>query len=502
MLTPSYYCTWAAQNYLYGCGANALDVSELEGDAGADHANDQMREDILFGEDGFARFHAAARSGLYFLLDAGWDVPFSMDRGYFGCLEPAADRFPGCPREPGAALEYLNRLARERGWAGLGIWVAAQEAPRLSAAGALDQREYWKERLEWSARAGVDYWKVDWGVYQHDIEFRNRLTEWGHEYAPGLMIEQAYCQSCVNDATTGWPKDKLCVRTGRVSGELIARQAQLLEHCDVLRTYDVLAPLSIVQTVERVAALLEAMRGRTATGRALINCEDECYIAASLGLCAGVMRHPLSGLRPDGDPDLFFPAGARNFKRRMDEVTRMVNWQRVMPAFGASDEPAHVSELLLTDEWEFAPGESWLAPAIGRTVAQRAPAVVSRGLPLPEVKAAGEPPFVTASRHGDCAAVATHGRTRVGASWYEPLADVALELDGGVRHVGVFGRYGSLRLRGLQGRARARDLCGGSWRELDLSDGMVLDGALLAEIGRQSATRGDASAPGLEIEIY
>lgn len=504
MLTPSYYCTWAAQNYLYGCGAESIDVAQLEGGVGADHANDQMREDVMFGPDGFAGFHAGARGGLLFLLDAGWDVPLSMERGYFGCLKPAPDRFPGCPGEPGAALEYLNRRARERGWAGLGIWVAAQEAPAAWDGRAQSRRDYWKRRLEWSARAGITYWKVDWGAHQHDIEFRNALTELGREYAPELTIEQAYCQSCVNDANTGWMEDELKLSTCRVSPELIERQACLLEHCDVLRSYDVLAPLSVAQTIERVSALLQAMRGRSARGRALINCEDECYIAASLGLCAGVMRHPLTGMRPDGDPDLFFPAGARNFKRRMDEVTRMVSWQREMPAFGACDEPAYASERVLTDAWAFRRGDSWLASAIGRVVEQRAPAVVSRGMPLPEVSLDGEPPFVTASRRLGCAAVAAHGRAKVGAAWYEPLADVAIE-PGDVRRIGVFGRFGSLRLRGLalEGRrVRARDLCGGEWCDVEAEGGELrLSGEQIDRIGLGCASPGDASAPGLVIAI-
>ena len=41
--------------------------------------------------------------------------------------------------------------------------------------------------------------------------------------------------------------------------------------------------------------------------KGLLNVEDEVYIAATLGCSIGVMCHPLRGLRPNGDADVFFP---------------------------------------------------------------------------------------------------------------------------------------------------------------------------------------------------
>lgn len=40
-VTPDYWCTWGAQNYLYGQGSAALDIAELEGAAGYRHAKDE-----------------------------------------------------------------------------------------------------------------------------------------------------------------------------------------------------------------------------------------------------------------------------------------------------------------------------------------------------------------------------------------------------------------------------------------------------------------------------
>ncbi len=128
------------------------------------------------------------------------------------------------------------------------------------------------------------------------------------------------------------------------------------------------------------------MEGRAPHGRALINCEDECYLAAALGLCAGVMRHPLRGLRCGGDMDLAFPPTADDAKLRMDEVARMVNWQRVMPPFGAAEEPVRLDGRLLRDSWRFARGETWMSDLIGKKLTQCAPARISRGVELPTVR--------------------------------------------------------------------------------------------------------------------
>lgn len=508
MKTPSYYCTWAAQNYLYGWNDPYLDATILEGDEGSQIACGYMREDAMFAPDGPAGFYPAARENLFFLLDYGWDVDLKETRIWAGSCLANRDRFPGCPEEPWERLKYLNDRAKALGWGGVAIWLAAQTAPVLSEGRELSEAEqeaYWRERMEWSERAGVRYWKIDWGSRQADIDFRVNMTRWARTSAPNLVIEHAYCQSCVNDSDDGWHNDGLMIHDGRVNAQLIEKQARLLEHVDILRTYDIFGQLSVVETVESIAALLKAMRGRKPTGRALLNCEDECYIGASLGLCVGVMRHPMTGKRLNGDPDVMFPRNDRQFKRRIDEVTRTVAWQQIMPAFGVCDEEAHVSEQILTDSWTFSKGETWLNSAIGQTVPQHAPAVVSRGMPLPEVSAEGDVPFVTAARHGSCAAVAAHGRTKPEASWYEPLADVAIELDDGVTDIGVFGRYKGLSIRGMHLKGKkiaARDLCGGEWQEIACdSSELVLDGALIETIGLKNAAPGDLSAPGMHIKI-
>ena len=508
MKTPSYYCTWAAQNYLYGWNDPNLDAAILEGDSGSEIACSYMREDAIFDPEGLLGFYPEARKNLFFLLDYGWDVELKDTKVWAGSCLANRSRFPGCPEEPWQRLKYLNDRAQALGWGGVAIWLAAQTAPALSEGRQLSEQEqeaYWRKRMEWSEHAGVRYWKIDWGSRQADVNFRTNMTRWARESAPNLVIEHAICQSCVNDHITGWHENELIIQDGRVNAELIEKQAKLLEHIDILRTYDVFGQLSVVQTIERVAALLKAMENRKPTGRALLNCEDECYVGASLGLCVGIMRHPMVGKRLNGDPDVMFPRNDRQFKRRMDEVTRTIAWQQIMPAFGVCDEEVHVSKETLTDSWKFSKGETWLNSAIGQVVPQIAPAIVSRGMLLPEVKAQGEPPFVTAARHGSCAAVAAHGRTKPEASWYEPLADVSLVLDDGVTDIGVFGRFSSLTIGGMNLRGKkiaARDLCGGEWQEIVCdADKLVLSGEQIEKIGLMNAAPGDLSAPGLHIRI-
>ena len=203
LMSPSYYCTWCVQNYMYGIGKKSVDSKELEGSRGSAHARKCMNLQTAFGEDGWAaRFHPEARKDLYFMIDDGWDVPYNVNPDWFGSLIPDPKRFPLNAEEPWQRYQMLNRLAKQAGWRGLGIWVAAQEAPALwngKAHTPADQTVYWKERMAWSERAGVEYWKMDWGAHAADIQFRINITQWARQYAPHLTIGHAVCQAPVND---------------------------------------------------------------------------------------------------------------------------------------------------------------------------------------------------------------------------------------------------------------------------------------------------------------
>ena len=178
----------------------------------------------------------------------------------------------------------------------------------------------------------------------------------------------------------------------------------------------------------------------------LLNVEDEVYVAAAMGCTMGIMRHPLTRLRPGEDVDLFFN-GPRKAKRRMDEVVRAVRWQRIAPPFSPGLSSVKISEDVLTDTWIFERGQTWQSEIIGVTVRQGAPACITRNIGLPEVKSKGDKPFVIASRFPNGAvAIAVQERTQVGKAWYMPACDVTLSVSDAPGPFGVFGYFDGLTL--------------------------------------------------------
>src|ERR1700733_5906723 len=70
---PNYWCTWAAQNYMYGQNLPEVDPEVLEGDSGSRLAHNAMSEETLFGRAGWVtNFFPRIRNDVYFLLDDGW----------------------------------------------------------------------------------------------------------------------------------------------------------------------------------------------------------------------------------------------------------------------------------------------------------------------------------------------------------------------------------------------------------------------------------------------
>jgi hypothetical protein len=501
--TPSYWCTWGVQNYSMAA------VDELDHSTVA--AN--LTEEHVFARSGWARaYPREIRSDLFIVFDLGWDVPagerFDEARWKLGSLRVAADKFPSCTGTPRERLRALVGLTRAAGWRGAGIWIACQargdghDGQRLEGP-ALE--EYWRERLRWSREAGVSYWKVDYGA-RGDPPFRRLISRLAAEEAPGLVVEHGQGVGPLND-WAAWDPTWTTHGTGGYrawnDGRVLAEAVELLGFSDVLRTYDVTAQLSLPTTLDRVAQLLvDAPRGG---GAGLLNCEDEPYLGAVLGLAIGIMRHPM-WIDIEGKPyDPFL------VRRRMDEVVRAVRWQRIAPAVAAGRTGVSLSHHRLRDTWSFREGDSWAPDSAGREIAQTAPAIVARGLPLPEVKATGEVPYVAASRHPNGAvAVGTFPRVRGERHQDRPLAAVTVELGPKTARVGVFGRYRSLALKLTRGRSPARvwaqDLAGD--QTVDVSDRvrrvdgtLVLAGSLIEEIGLSARTPGDLSEPALVLAL-
>jgi hypothetical protein len=476
---PNYWCTWAAQNYMYGQQQATLDPATLEGESGSKLAHEAMTELALFGTDGWAsRFFAGVRSDLFFLLDDGWES------GGTSTFEVNSEKFPSFVGSPEDRLKRLNRAVQERGWRGTGLWC------RNTPGGAADFR---LERL--SASAEIHYWKIDIGDPNFDlIRLRDasRLP---------LTLEHVHGEMSVNG---DWKAD------GRFEAQApTSRRIEILKHTDVYRTYDVTSILSLPTTLDRAAAMLKGAEGDPGI-RGLLNVEDEVYVAAVLGCTMGIMRHPMVGLRPGDDVDLFFN-GPRMTKKRMDEVVRALRWQRIASPFSPGSGDLKISSEILTDSWRFERGQTWQTEIIGNDVRQGAPAVIARNLDLPRVKSHGEKPFVFASRFPNGAvAIAAQERTETGSAWFMPPCEVSLSISDAPGPFGIFGQFDSLTLaseKPFQGRRIfAQDLAGDD--AFDVSHAVSINGNylqisgdLIREIGLHSATPGDMSSPGLLLAI-
>ena len=135
---------------------------------------------------------------------------------------------------------------------------------------------------------------------------------------------------------------------------------------DVFRSYDTTPTLSIGTTLSRLSSILQVANTSLPPGNntALLNGDAESLVTASLGCLIGVMRSPVSGLRPKiqnkgmseaRDVDLFF-MGNREAKHRQDEVDRIVRWGRLAAPFGAripSGTDMRLDNQLLCDHWAY-----------------------------------------------------------------------------------------------------------------------------------------------------
>ena len=476
---PNYWCTWAAQNYLYGQGATELEVSTLEGADGAAFARGLLNQKILLGDHGWAKtFHHRIRDELYLLLDDGWEeggtATFQLDRKKFPTFTGSAEQ----------RLKALNKAVRADGWRALALWCRNTPA----GVGA-------EQCVSWSKFADVNYLKIDRGD-QNGSFARARSDQ-----KAAITLEHVYANECLNGE---WLYD------GRFGVQPWGSpRLQVLRETDIYRTYDATAVLGVPTTLDRVAELLKGASGHPEV-QALLNVEDEVYIAAVLGCSMGVMRHPMRGLRPGTDPDLFFPP-PRQLKQRMDEVVRAVRWQRIAPPYSAGKGSIVLDAEILTDEWVFGRDDTFDPDVAGKRARQGAPARLARNMELPVVSCEGEAPYVLCNRFpGGAAAIGALERVSVERQAYQPLARVRWMLDDASGPFGIFGQFGSLTLvfeRPLRpGRILAQDLAADV--SIDITDDVrinrseiTIPGELINRVGRLSATINDDSMPGLVLTI-
>lgn len=477
---PNYFCTWETQNYVYGQGASNLDIAVLEGASGAELAKAAFTENQVFGPKGWAKtFYPKVREDLYFLMDDGYYA------GGSSSLELDTNKFPSFNGSPPERLKLLDQAIKKEGWRGVALWTR----------GTPNTVEKIEPLLQWSKAAGVRYWKIDGGDGDFSVQHLKQI-----EY-PSLILEHVNGEGPFNG---DWQKD------GRFpSLDWDSKRIRVVRISDVYRTYDVSPLLSAPTTLDRVAQILNGAQGHP-EATALINCEDEVYIAATLGCTMGVMRFPLMGLRPNGDPDLFF-AGPRQCKRRMDEVVRALHWQRIAEPYGAGNGYVKLDANILTDDWVFQRGETWDSEVIGKDLKQGAPARVSRNLPLPSVLADGNFPFVVAGRFSNGAvAVCTLQRTVKNRAWFMPAADVSVDVGDAKGPFGIFGHFRSLtfHLNKMPNHVRilAQDLAGDRAEDVTRQahvhgNNISFPGSLIDKLGTQAATPGDLSDPGMVLVI-
>ncbi|WP_265594226.1 hypothetical protein [Haloferula sp. BvORR071] len=442
-----------------------------------------MTEENMFGSGKYQNwtgFYPRIRSDLYFVMDDSWDVDFKNYDYGADLLNPA--RFPtyassGTEQEK---FRKLNAAVQAKGWRAVGGWIAANKAKAYQD---MSDHDFYAERLKWMEAAGWGYLKVDWGSNSKSEKWRRQLTEWGHQYAPNIYVEQAMIWSCV-------------------------------PFSDVFRTYDIEAITSIPVTLSRVCDGIKQVAEPGAKG--LINCEDEPVIGAALGCAIGIMRHPFVGNLPDGQQDYAFPPVARDLKRCVNEVERAVLWHRVAPPFRV-DGQANIDDVKLNDSWCFQEREGWSTKTPGKWSRNSAPARITRGgLPLPTVKVeSGEAPFVIASRHPNgVLTVATLGRTICASptdrKYGTPLADITLEAGKLTDPIGIFGHYQTLTLSfdtPMKGRkVLAQDILDHQAKDITaqvvIKDNTItLPGKLIDRIGLEKADHGDKSDPGMVISI-
>lgn len=425
MINMDYFCTWTEQGKVRG---------NLP-------SRDAINEETVFGADGWIHYYPEVRKDMYFLIDDGWDVDYHTvtpdDFSKFGSHDVNVMRFPSFHGTPEEKLGQFVKRVKAAGWRGLGIWIPTQAYGSNWEKSVKETTDYWRAMLERSKRAGVSYWKVDWGKCAYNVEDRRLITELAHEIYPELIVEHAICMYPINH------KDSDCGRFK--DDEACQRGMELAAFSDVLRTYDVTNQLAISTTLDRVSCVLPG-------ANAFFNCESTCYIGAGLGFAVGIMER--SGI----------PAGKH--------AAAAVRWHQIAPPFVGGE--TYLSEDILTDYFEFNEGSTWAAFLFGRKIYQSAPAVISRNTPLPEIRSEGETPFIVASLNPSGAYTIAALERMLGTEQIFK-ADVTCMVESNPKNIGIFGKFECLTflLGAIPVSVIMKNLI--TEETIDVSDRIVLD---------------------------
>jgi len=495
-LPPNYWCTWGTQ------GSTLRKVQKAEesvstGDQGVPLQRDNLNEEVLFGKDGWATlFYPNDRDSLYLLLDAGWDLPYNTktrdvkDMAIRGACIPHPDRFPSLKGTPGERLKALNDKAKSIGWRGIGVWLPCHVYGDMAEGRMLtddEARKVLADKMRLCREAGVEYWKVDWGRRDKSAAFRRLLTETRDKTYPGLILEHCCVSHPFNDIDikNGCAQENRGRLVGTKSWEKNrADHAEMLAASDVFRTYDVLFPFADATTLERCVYYSTLAEERKLP--VMLNVEGNAMIGAGLGHLLGIMS-----------------GGTRT-----NDACMALAWQKLAPPFGHDTAlVTRCSEEVLEDVWSYSDKDcSWFYPAANKTIVQSAPAIVTRGLPLPDVRADGPKPFVCGARYPNGAiSLSFLLRTVGGKVNVECLADVTLDarLEKG-KPLGIFGLFRTLTLKGgvADGsRIQARQLPYGKARDVTALCKVGKDGSVTIPMAVFEKSQGDYM-PNVVIEAH
>lgn len=412
-----YFCTWQSQ---------ADSAKKKHGDVR--DVRNALNSEFLFSEEGVLKnYFETGRENIMVVLDDGWDVPYDAsnydftDFSEFGSFELNEDRFPQFKGEPKERLKQLCDCIKNMGYKGVGVWVCAnalgeKEGSYLSEK---EMREYWKTRAEWCGYAGIDYWKVDWGIYEHDVKFRKMLTEVVHENAPKLKIEHSV------------PQDAWHFGTGNET--IIDEYEGVLPISDYFRTYDVLSKLETAVTLYRITECVRAFESANAS-ECILNVEDELEIAAALGCSAGIMRHP------------------KWMPERDNKIRAVLNWHKIAPPFPLGATPIKLSKQTLTDTYSYEGLQEghWLYNiANGKIAEVTCPAIIARNTEFPNITSKGEAPFVVCSvnPYSEAYSIGFLRRTINGKNNQEILCDADIKISDPKVPIGIFGEFSKLSVQ-------------------------------------------------------
>jgi hypothetical protein len=505
----NYWCTWYWQNYLILKGQEVTNP-----DAGTVYTNPAAREHMteknIFGENGMASIMLPkTRSDYYFVIDHGWQDKSIPENTFFTLIMDTLD-FPRYAHlSPKERLNQMNIDIKALGWKGLGLWVRGNPS-----------EEEIRKFVEWSKYAGVEYWKIDGG----DIEYYY-ASKIKNEIYPELTLEHITGTGPVNPK---WDIPGLSLypsvynREEAVSQKLeaslnpatekVEKSLDVIKNTDVFRTYDAAPLLVSTTTMQRIHDILVETAGNSEY-KAFLNIQDDCNIAAALGLLVAVKRHPMKTPRMYNGKDFHLQiSGERHVDKRLNEMDRLALWQRIAPPMPAGYGTYQFSKHNLVDSIVFQESDTWFKPTHGKIVRQSAPAIMARNIVLPEVYHKELAPYVMASKFPNGAiAIATEGRVTPNQSWIHPNADIKLKDVEINKPIGIFGHYESLTLQFAQNLPQgisiyAQDLL--SKKAIDITQKVAIDdkrikiaGHLIDEIGTMENDTNDISVPGMVIKI-